>query len=164
MPSTIILFRNLVNTDLAISAGRMFRLSSGCSIPQARHSSRIALLVAKNPRLCRRMAVSSREPGEQNQTAADKTKGVALHYGATVPDLGSRTSGQVRLMVLLAMMTSMRIGEILGLRWRRVDLQSGIICIMESCYRGTFSTGENPKVRAENSNEPNCPGGATQVA
>lgn len=47
---------------------------------------------------------------------------------------------KVRLMVLLAMMTSMRIGEILGLRWGRVDLQNGIIRVAESCYRGTFSS------------------------
>jgi integrase len=52
---------------------------------------------------------------------------------------------QVRLMVLLAMMTSMRIGEILGLRWGRVDLQSGIIRVSESCYRGQFSTVKTRK-------------------
>lgn len=47
---------------------------------------------------------------------------------------------QVRLMVLVAMMTSMRIGEIVALRWGRVDLQNGIIRVVESCYRGMFST------------------------
>jgi integrase len=52
---------------------------------------------------------------------------------------------KVRLMVLLAMMTSMRIGEILGLRWGRVDLQNGIIRVVESCYRGTFSTVKTRK-------------------
>ena len=34
----------------------------------------------------------------------------------------------------------MRIGEILGLRWGRVDLQNGIIRVAESVYRGRFST------------------------
>ena len=47
---------------------------------------------------------------------------------------------KVRLMVLLAMMTSMRIGEFLGLRWGRVDLDSGVIRVMERCYRGDFDT------------------------
>lgn len=47
--------------------------------------------------------------------------------------------GKVRLMVLLAMMTSMRIGEILGLRWGRVDLDRGVLRVAESCYRGNFS-------------------------
>ena len=48
-------------------------------------------------------------------------------------------------MVLLAMMTSMRIGEILGLRWGRIDLRNGIIRVVESCYRGTFSTVKTRK-------------------
>jgi integrase len=47
---------------------------------------------------------------------------------------------KLRLMVLLAMMTSMRIGQILGLRWGRINLRNGIIRVVESCYRGTFST------------------------
>ena len=46
---------------------------------------------------------------------------------------------KVGLMVLLAMMTSMRIGEILALKWGRVDLQRGLIHVAESCYRGHFS-------------------------
>jgi integrase len=47
---------------------------------------------------------------------------------------------KVRLMVLLAMMTSMRIGEIVGLRWGRLDLQNGVIRVIETVYRGQFST------------------------
>src|SRR5262249_27029487 len=61
----------------------------------------------------------------------------------TVPQFQSLVTSlavKVRLMVLLAMMTSMRIGEILGLRWGRVDLENGIIRVAESCYRGTFSS------------------------
>jgi integrase len=45
-----------------------------------------------------------------------------------------------RTMVLLAMMTSMRIEEILGLRWGRVDLERGVLRVVETCYRGHFST------------------------
>lgn len=48
-------------------------------------------------------------------------------------------------MVLLAMMTSMRIGEILALRWSRVDLQRGLIRVAESCYRGHFSDVKTQK-------------------
>jgi integrase len=43
-------------------------------------------------------------------------------------------------MVHMAMMTSMRIGEILALRWGRVDLDRGAIRIDESYYRGHFSS------------------------
>lgn len=46
----------------------------------------------------------------------------------------------VRTMVLLAMMTSMRVGEVLALRWKRVDLRRGIIRVAETFYRGQFST------------------------
>jgi integrase len=38
------------------------------------------------------------------------------------------------------MMTSMRIGEILGLRWGKIDLDAGIIKVNETFYRGEFST------------------------
>ena len=44
-----------------------------------------------------------------------------------------------RTMVLLAMMTSMRIEEILGLRWGRVDLENGVLRVVETYYRGQFS-------------------------
>ena len=46
----------------------------------------------------------------------------------------------VRTMVLLAMMTSMRIEEVLALRWGRVDLKRGVIRVVETFYRGQFST------------------------
>ena len=52
-----------------------------------------------------------------------------------------RTLGEpARTMVLLAMMTSLRIEEILGLRWGRVDLESGLLRVVETCYRGHFSS------------------------
>ena len=45
-----------------------------------------------------------------------------------------------RTMVLLAMMTSLRIEEILGLRWGRMDLETGVLRVVETCYRGHFSS------------------------
>ena len=52
-----------------------------------------------------------------------------------------RTLGEpARTMVLLAMMTSLRIEEILGLRWGRVDLETGVLRVVETCYRGHFSS------------------------
>src|SRR5215813_2132617 len=47
---------------------------------------------------------------------------------------------KVRVMILLVMMTSMRVCEILALRWRRVDLRTGTLRITERFYRGDFST------------------------
>ncbi len=42
----------------------------------------------------------------------------------------------VRLMIELAVSTSMRISEILGLKWRCVDLKRGIVDVEERYYRG----------------------------
>ena len=47
---------------------------------------------------------------------------------------------KARVMILLVMMTSMRVCEILALRWRRVDLRTGTLRITERFYQGDFST------------------------
>jgi integrase len=51
----------------------------------------------------------------------------------------------VRTIVLLAAMTGLRIGEILALRWGRVNLLAGTLRVEETCYHGHFGT---PKTRA----------------
>ena len=51
----------------------------------------------------------------------------------------------VRTIVLLAAMTGLRIGEILALRWGRVNLTTGILRVEETCYHGRFGT---PKTKA----------------
>lgn len=51
----------------------------------------------------------------------------------------------VRTIVLLAVMTGLRIGEILALRWGRINLVAGTLRVEETCYKGTFGT---PKTRA----------------
>jgi len=48
-------------------------------------------------------------------------------------------------MVLLGLLTGMRIGEILGLRWRDVNLDGGQLRIAQAIYRGMVST---PKTKA----------------
>ena len=50
-----------------------------------------------------------------------------------------------RTIVLLATLTGLSIGEILALRWGRVDLVAATLRVEESCYRGQFGT---PKTRA----------------
>jgi len=50
-----------------------------------------------------------------------------------------------RTVALLAVLTGLRIGEILGLRWGRVDLSSGTLRVEEKLYKGRFGT---PKTRA----------------
>ncbi len=50
-----------------------------------------------------------------------------------------------RTIVLLAALTGMRVGEILALRWKRLDLVSGTIQVAETYSNGDFGT---PKTRS----------------
>jgi integrase len=51
----------------------------------------------------------------------------------------------VRTIVMLATMTGLRIGEILALRWGRINLAAGTLRVEEACYHGRFGT---PKTKA----------------
>ncbi|MGA8430544.1 MAG: site-specific integrase [Candidatus Sulfotelmatobacter sp.] len=44
-------------------------------------------------------------------------------------------------------MTGLRVGEILGLRWRDVDLNSGEIRVEQACYRGLIGTPKTKNSR-----------------
>jgi len=50
-----------------------------------------------------------------------------------------------RTIVLLATMTGLRIGEILALRWGRINFIQETLVVAETCYMGHFGT---PKTRA----------------
>jgi integrase len=45
-----------------------------------------------------------------------------------------------RSMVLLAVLTGLRRGELFALRWGAVDLERGVLAVRESVYNGQFST------------------------
>ena len=45
-----------------------------------------------------------------------------------------------RTMVLVGLLTGLRVGEILGLRWKEIDLISGQLRVEQTIYRGTTST------------------------
>jgi integrase len=51
----------------------------------------------------------------------------------------------LRTIIILATMTGLRIGEILALRWGRIDLLRGTLHVAETCYKGHFGS---PKTRA----------------
>src|SRR2546426_3761443 len=59
-----------------------------------------------------------------------------------------------RTIILLAVMTGLRIGEILALRWGRVDLLKGTLLVAETCYKGHFGS---PKTRASRREVPVAP-------
>ena len=50
-----------------------------------------------------------------------------------------------RTMVLLAVLTGLRVGEILGLRWEDVDFASSQMRVSQRCYRGQMDT---PKTKS----------------
>ncbi len=60
----------------------------------------------------------------------------------------------VRTIVLLAVMTGLRIGEILALRWGRINFAAGTVRVEETCYKGHFGT---PKTRASRREVPLTP-------
>jgi integrase len=51
-------------------------------------------------------------------------------------------------------MTGLRIGEILALRWGRIDLLLGTLRVAETCYKGHFGS---PKIRASRREVPLAP-------
>jgi integrase len=50
-----------------------------------------------------------------------------------------------RTFVLVAVLTGLRLGELLALRWGRIDLDGSVLRVEESCYLGRFGT---PKTRS----------------
>ena len=59
-----------------------------------------------------------------------------------------------RTVARLAILAGLRIGEILGLRWGRLDLAAGTLRVEETCYRGNFAS---PKTRASRREIPLAP-------
>lgn len=59
-----------------------------------------------------------------------------------------------RTIVLLAVLTGLRVGEILALRWGRVNFAAGTIRVEETVYEGHFGT---PKTRASRREIPLAP-------
>jgi integrase len=62
-----------------------------------------------------------------------------------IPQLLKVLEEPARTMVHLALLTGMRVGEILGLRWKDVDFRSGSIRIEQNNYRGVIGS---PKTKA----------------
>jgi integrase len=59
------------------------------------------------------------------------------------PDRTTRRGAEIGLMVRTAVSTDMRVSEIIGLKWRAVDLEHGLVHVQERYYRG--DTDEPPK-------------------
>ena len=59
-----------------------------------------------------------------------------------------------RTIVILATMTGLRIGEILALRWKRINFIGETLVVAETCFMGQFGT---PKTRASKREVPLSP-------
>ena len=84
--------------------------------------------------------------GVQVPALADVKKRQTLtpeQFWALYKELGE----SYQTMVLLAVLSGMRCGEIFGLRWRYVDFEEGLVVVAETVYQGRSST---PKTRASN--------------
>ncbi|HLW82567.1 MAG TPA: tyrosine-type recombinase/integrase [Candidatus Acidoferrales bacterium] len=78
---------------------------------------------------------------------ADFKKERRCYSAAEVFKLAAALGEPCRTIVLLAVLTGMRIGEILALRWKRVDMLRGTIEVAESFSDGEFGP---PKTRSSN--------------
>jgi integrase len=71
-----------------------------------------------------------------------------------VRQLIAASNEPLRTIIILATMTGLRIGEILALRWGRIDLLHGTLLVAETCYKGHFGS---PKTRASRREVPLAP-------
>jgi integrase len=56
--------------------------------------------------------------------------------------------GQWRNLIALALKTGLRQGELLGLRWKDVDLENRLLLVQRTIFRGTVTTPKSNKYRA----------------
>jgi integrase len=71
----------------------------------------------------------------------------ALIAGADFVRLLDQLGNRDRTMVFLIAATGLRVGELLALRWRSVDLQAGTLTVRESLYEGTFQAPKTQRSR-----------------
>jgi integrase len=71
----------------------------------------------------------------------------ALIIGEAFVKLLGRLDEPYCTMVKLIAVTGMRIGELLAVRWRSLELDSGTLSVRESVYEGKFQSPKTPKSR-----------------
>jgi len=94
---------------------------------------------------------AAEEWGYVTDNVAQKTKLPRQYTGVRevllpgqVKDLAGKLGEPVRSITLLLVLTGLRIGELLALRWGNVDLDARILRVMETVYDGHF---DRPKTK-----------------
>lgn len=110
--------------------------------PQSANDARTLLKSAmRDATLCRRIdfnpvdLVDRIKADRREPNALDATERARLIEDLFSDRQRANESPALRLGTLLALFTAMREGEICGLRWRNVDLQSGVIKVREAVGR-----------------------------
>lgn len=98
---------------------------------------------------------AAEEWGYVADNLARKTKLPRRHYSSAkqvllpgqVKDLARNLKEPVRSITLLLVLTGLRIGELLALRWGNVDLESHILRVVETVYDGHFDVPKTKRGR-----------------
>ncbi len=86
-----------------------------------------------------------KNPTEHVKKPRVDKKEVEIPSGGDIDAILATAKGQTKLLVLTAICTGMRAGELMALRWRAVDLVEGLIHVKSNYVRGHFDT---PKSKA----------------
>jgi integrase len=117
----------------ASTRAKHLRVLGACLQSAARHG-----YAARNP--VRDLPRAERPRPEQKEAAYFENDELPRLF-AEVPD------GQLKTLLLLALKTGMRQGEILALRWGDIDLQNAVIRVRRSYTDGVISTPKNHERR-----------------
>jgi len=134
--------QNFINaklrSGLAWKTVKHMRTTLGTILTAAEVRDQIAENPVRKTRLPRRGPVA-----ERAEIAPDKIR--ALLESLPEPS---------RSLATLLVFTGLRIGELLALRWRDVDLEAGVLRVRQTVYEGHF---DEPKTKRSNRTLPLCP-------
>ena len=90
------------------------------------------------------MGLHLRQPSTQDTTAKTGTQiGAVDPYSEQIKQLLTALPEPSKSVATLLVLTGLRIGELLALRWKNVDLDARTLRITETVYDGHFDSPEN---------------------
>jgi integrase len=84
-------------------------------------------------------------PGDNPAAGVELPEKIAVREkhaltGEQIPPLLAALREPVRTMALVGLLTGLRVGEILALRWQDVDFDAGQVHVRQACYRGSIGS------------------------